>query len=139
MRVLVSALEDITMVKNISQSWGVASLVLGILSLILFWVPFLGLVLAILAIVGFVLQKRDGSNGVATAGLVLGILAIVLGLPMLIITSLLMSTSADDFSDSSSCEEGIYSGECKSQCESSTEIKMIGGSCPGSGVCCHAL
>lgn len=57
--------------------WGVASLVCGIVGII---IPYIGLILGILAIVFSHRQKRIQPNGMATAGFVLGIIAIVIGL-----------------------------------------------------------
>jgi hypothetical protein len=54
----------------------IASLVLGILSLLLFWTPF-GLILGILAVVFGVRKKLR----IAKAGLIMGIIGIVIGLP----------------------------------------------------------
>jgi hypothetical protein len=65
------------MKPNHSNGFGVASLVLGILSIILFWVPFLNIVLGILGIVFSIKQKRISSNGLATAGLVTSIIGLV--------------------------------------------------------------
>lgn len=62
---------------------GVAALVLGIIAVLLSWVPFLGLLLGTLAIVFAVLGRRRVSRhqadngGVAVAGLVTGIVALV--------------------------------------------------------------
>ncbi len=62
---------------------GAASLVLGIVSLVLAIVaPGIGWVAAILGIVGIVLAsnaRKQGQGGVATAGLVLSILGLVFG------------------------------------------------------------
>ncbi|MBW2999457.1 hypothetical protein KY339_02190 [Candidatus Woesearchaeota archaeon] len=58
------------------EAKSIASLVLGILSLLLFWTP-LGLILGILAIVFGVRKKLR----IARAGLIMGIIGIVIGLP----------------------------------------------------------
>ncbi|MEA3429911.1 MAG: DUF4190 domain-containing protein [Nanoarchaeota archaeon] len=52
------------------------ALIFGILGLVLIWVPVVGLVLAVLAIVFWSLQ-RENPKGIATVGLVLAIIAIV--------------------------------------------------------------
>ena len=59
----------------------IAALVLGILALIFCWVPFLGLILGIVAVIlGLKGMKTDKENkGIAIAGLVLGIIAVVVG------------------------------------------------------------
>lgn len=60
-----------------------AGMVVGIISVVLFWVPFLGIVLGILAIsfggVGVARANRGATNkGQAVAGLVLGIVCLAL-------------------------------------------------------------
>src|SRR6202030_1373950 len=59
---------------------GIASLVLGIIGVIIFWVPFVGLPVSIvglaLAAVG---MKRIDGKGFAIAGLVLSIIGVILG------------------------------------------------------------
>lgn len=75
------------MVKN--DNFCVASMILGIISLVFDFIPginFLGTILAILAIVFAVIGKNKiknsngelNGNGMATAGLVLGIISVVL-------------------------------------------------------------
>ena len=64
---------------------GIGGFVCGLLGLLLFFIPFLGLILAIAGIamsgVGMSAGRREGSNtGLAIAGLVLGIIALVPGL-----------------------------------------------------------
>ena len=63
----------------------VAGLVLGILSLVLFWIPFLGILLGILGLIfggiGIGRANKVGKGkGMAIAGLVMGILGILIGL-----------------------------------------------------------
>jgi hypothetical protein len=58
----------------------VISLVCGILSLV---VPFIGLILAIVAIVYYFKQKKIAPNGMATAGLVCGIIGLLVSLLLL--------------------------------------------------------
>jgi hypothetical protein len=59
---------------------GIASLVLGIIGVVIFWVPFVGLPVSIvglaLAAVG---MKRIDGKGFAVAGLVLSIIGVILG------------------------------------------------------------
>lgn len=59
----------------------VASLVLGIVGLIVFAIP-----CGILAIIFAVLAKKKGKNAMATAGLVLGIIDAAVGILYLIVT-----------------------------------------------------
>lgn len=64
--------------KETNNVWGVTSLVTGILSLVLFLMPYFGLPLGIFAIISYSLQRKNGTNGISRAGLVLGILGTVL-------------------------------------------------------------
>jgi hypothetical protein len=68
-----------------SNPMGTAGFVCGLLGLVLFWIPFVGLVLAVIGIAlsgaGMSSGKRAGaSTGLAVAGLVLGIVALLPGL-----------------------------------------------------------
>lgn len=69
----------------------IASLVIGIFSLLFFWVPFFSSVGALLSVVFGVVSRRKGGNGLAIAGLVLGIISFVLG--SLILVSVINSFS----------------------------------------------
>lgn len=63
-----------------SNGAAVASLVLGIIGLCTGWLYGLGCILGIIGIVLSAKSKKDiGGSGIATAGLVLGILAVVFG------------------------------------------------------------
>ena len=64
--------------EKVSNAWGVASMVTGILSLCLFLMPYFGLPLGIFAIVTAAVQRKKAPNGVATAGLITGILGTIL-------------------------------------------------------------
>jgi len=63
-----------------------ASLILGILGLVLVWVPFVGILGLVFGIVGIFLaaagKKAQPQNAIATAGLVLSIIAVVFGIPL---------------------------------------------------------
>jgi len=61
-----------------TKAWGVGSLVLGILSILLFVVSFLGLALGVFAIYYNRVQKNINPTGLAKAGLILGIIGTVL-------------------------------------------------------------
>jgi hypothetical protein len=61
-----------------SMGWGIASLVTGILSLLLFLVPYIGLPLGIFGVVASRLQKRKTANGLSTAGFILSIIGIII-------------------------------------------------------------
>ena len=64
---------------------GAGSLVCGILGLIFCWVPFLGLILNIVAIALYGSSHKYGPNGMATAGLVLGIIGIIVSIIVTIV------------------------------------------------------
>lgn len=57
-----------------STIWGTASLVCGILGLLLFIMPYFGIILSICAIVFYAIQKKKKQLTRATAGLVTGII-----------------------------------------------------------------
>ncbi len=69
--------------QNPQNSYGIASLVLGILAVVFLFTgmgSFLSLIIGIVAIVMSSMSKRNfGPNGMATAGLVLGIISVVFG------------------------------------------------------------
>lgn len=82
---------------------GIAALLLGLLALVLFWIPVLGIVLGVIAIiVGLVARGRakriNGSGrGMGLAGAILGLLAAILcGLVMFGIFTLFQSSSYDE-------------------------------------------
>lgn len=59
-----------------NQGCGIASLVLGILSLLILWIPFIGLICAILGIIFSAKQRKIKKCGISSAGLVLSIIGI---------------------------------------------------------------
>lgn len=65
----------------------VASLVLGILSLVLFCFWYISLPCAIIAIILGAIGRKKGGKGMGTAGIVLGIISIVLILILLALAS----------------------------------------------------
>ncbi len=65
------------MVKQKNNNYGIASLILGISSIVFCWIPFLGLVAGILGIIFYVQQKKYSKNEIATGGLVTGIIGVV--------------------------------------------------------------
>jgi len=75
-----------------AQGQSIASLVLGILSIV---IPYIGLILGIIAIVLSRRQRRMGRSGMATAGLILGIIGTAFyGLCILIIIVAIVVTTA---------------------------------------------
>lgn len=67
-----------------NKSWGIASLITSILSLLLFLMPYIGLPLAIIGVVGAAKQKKIYPMGIANAGNVIGIIGIVINSVMLV-------------------------------------------------------
>lgn len=55
-----------------------ASLVLGILSIILCYIPFLDVILALLALIFGIVAKVKGNGGMAIAGIILGVFGLLL-------------------------------------------------------------
>lgn len=63
-----------------SNGPGIASLVLGIIGVVIFWVPFVGLPVSIVGLILAALgMKRIDGKGFAVAGLVLAIIGVILG------------------------------------------------------------
>lgn len=65
---------------------GTASMVCGILGLIFCWVPFLGLILTIVAVSLYASSRKDGPSGMATAGLVCGIIGMIVAIIVTIVS-----------------------------------------------------
>lgn len=64
-----------------SASFGVTSMVTGISSLVLFWIPFINFALSVVAVIFGVLGlKRPASKGMAIAGLATGGLGLLISL-----------------------------------------------------------
>lgn len=81
--------------KQPSTTYGVVSMVMGILSLCLFLMPYFGLPLAILALVFAHKQSKHMPTGMASAGNVMGIIGIVINaVTLLIIGIVLIAASA---------------------------------------------
>jgi hypothetical protein len=73
--------------------YGTASLVCGIVGLVLFIMPYFGIILNILAMVFYGLQKKRQPMTRATAGLVLGIVGACINLVMLILVLAVLAIS----------------------------------------------
>jgi hypothetical protein len=65
--------------QNLQQenNYGIASLILGITSIIFCWIPLLGLATGVLGIIFYQKQKKINPNGIATGGLVTSIIGTV--------------------------------------------------------------
>ena len=104
-----------------SNGMGVAALVLGIVALFLSWIPVLGLGLAVLAVIFGILglsKARRGladNRGMAIAGLVLGGIALLIGLVVTVATLALFNT--DEFRDLADCLANADSPEDEATCQ----------------------
>lgn len=74
-----------------STARGTASLVLGILSICLTIMPYFSIPMGILGIIFSNLQRRVKETSVATAGLVLSIIGVVLGISLCLMLMLFWS------------------------------------------------
>ncbi|MFC1690618.1 hypothetical protein ACFL0W_00430 [Nanoarchaeota archaeon] len=71
-----------------SWGWGAASLITAAIDIPLFWFPFVGSLLAIVAIIlGIIAIAKKSGKTMGIAGLVLGILLLIVSLIMLLIIS----------------------------------------------------
>lgn len=76
-----------------SQSWGVASLVTGICSVVGFLAPYFSIPLAVFGIVAYSVQKKRRPCGYATAGLILSIIGLLLGVVMAVVVIVALMVS----------------------------------------------
>lgn len=74
------------------RGWAIASLVLGILSVVLCCAPFLTIPCGIAGIVTGILGSRSSGQGMAAAGIVLSIVGVVLGIGYVIMSLLVFRT-----------------------------------------------
>lgn len=65
------------MTKQENKGFAIASLVTSIIGFVGFFVPYIAIAFSIVGIIFSVLQKKHGDNGMATAGMVLGILGVI--------------------------------------------------------------
>ncbi len=97
---------------------GVASLVLGIISIIIGLVPFCGIIALVPAIVGFILgivdtvskSKKHLPKGMSIAGLILSIIAIIFIIGYFVLVGLgtaIFSTASDEISDARNAMNSI--------------------------------
>lgn len=71
------------------KGMAIASMVLGIVGLVLFCIWYLSIPCGVIAIIlGILHNKKGEKSGMATAGLVLGIIAIVLALAVIILAAI---------------------------------------------------
>lgn len=65
---------------------GTGSMVCGILGLIFCWIPFVGLILTIVAVALYASSRKYGPSGMATAGLVCGIIGMIVAIIVTIVS-----------------------------------------------------
>ena len=70
------------------KGFNITSMILGIISIVLFCLWYVSIPCAIIAIIFSIAGKKDAGRGMGVAGLVLGIIALVLWLVLLILTIL---------------------------------------------------
>ncbi len=64
-----------------THAWGIAGLIIGIIGILsLFILPIITIPFSILAIIFSIIQRQYEPTGVATVGLILGIIGIILGI-----------------------------------------------------------
>lgn len=74
----VKTTETTNTVTTEKKGFSIASLVLGIVSIVLCCIWYISIPSAIMAIIFGILGKKQGGKGMATAGLVLGIIGVAL-------------------------------------------------------------
>ena len=79
----MSKLKEIDVSVKLTKAWGIASLVCGIIGILLFLMPYFGIVLSICAVVFHSKQKKIKPTGVSMGGFVVGIIGIVINSMML--------------------------------------------------------
>ena len=67
------------------NAWGIASMVCGILSVVMFIMPYFTLPLGVMAIIFYGIQRKIKTNGIATAGLITGIIGFVMSVIMFVL------------------------------------------------------
>ena len=77
----------------------VASMVLGIVSLVLFCAWYLSIPCAILAIIFSIRANKAGKNGMATAGLIMGIIGLILAIIVAIAVFASIGSFSEEFSN----------------------------------------
>jgi len=70
------------------NSFGVSSVIMGILSILdVFFVPFVGIALAILGVIFSVQQKKRGENNWSKAGMILSVIGIILSIAIIVLSA----------------------------------------------------
>lgn len=79
-----------------NKGLAIASMVTGIIGLVLFCVPVVNLILGLLGVVlgGVSLSKKQAGKGMAIAGLVCGLLALLWGIYYVVVYGLVVGTAS---------------------------------------------
>jgi len=70
-------MEENRSVLKKGNGFGITSMVLGIITWVLFWIPFIGQLLPILAVVFGIIGFKHEGKGMAIAGFVLGLVSLI--------------------------------------------------------------
>ena len=94
---------------NTNNAFGIACLVCGILSLLCCCSEWLGIGLAVASIVLFILERTVAKQktGLATAGLICGIISIVISIIGIIVAAILLSSGFMEMLESVMSEAGL--------------------------------
>jgi hypothetical protein len=101
------------------KGWAWGAFILGIVSIILCWIPIFGLILSIVAIVisGIALKKVEANKGLIIAALVMGIIALLIALGITLVSLAIFGI----FSSSKNAEtENSTQGEVAQQAQVTT-------------------
>ncbi|MCI5058538.1 MAG: DUF4190 domain-containing protein [Flavobacteriales bacterium] len=63
-----------------SDAMAYVGLAFGILGLLLFWIPFVGLLFALIGVVAGIVGLNSAERGAAIAGIIMGVIGVILGL-----------------------------------------------------------
>jgi|GEM_PF-6908250 len=63
---------------EVRRDFGIISCILGLISILFFWMPLVSIPAGLLAIIFFLIQTVKKHTGLATTGLILGILGLIL-------------------------------------------------------------
>lgn len=88
-------------VQDENKGFSIASMVLGIISIVLFCIWYLSIPCAILAIIFGVVGMKKGGKGMAIAGLVLGIIAVAIVAVVYILAAIGVASMGTAFSSMS--------------------------------------
>lgn len=96
-----------------SNGFAVAALVLGIISILMFWTFGIGVVVGVLAVVFGILGRNrakemagDGKAGLATAGLITGALGVLAGIAFIVLI-VVAAEELDDFDFNTDPVDGV--------------------------------